>query len=237
MNSIYKVNRARDKEHPKRLTHAGYTLMEVLVTLAIFTFMAGITMVQSPQGFAKIKLNSYIHDTIIAVRQLQIYGSAAGDTASGRILGAGLHIVKGVRGTAVTPFYDKSTSDINSPTPVSNMTYDIGEKANSFHLAYDKYIIVDYICSNVAMSAAPTGDCSATSLDILFIRPSTQGNIFIDAALNASGKRDKSTAYNGSVIVRFRFLGVDDPKCLVFDPVYGVSLYDDNNCLALSLII
>ncbi len=212
--------------------------MEVLVTLAIFMFMAGITMVQSPQGFAKIKLNSYTHDMLIGVRQLQIYGSAAGDIASGRILGTGLHMVKNVAGTAVIPFYDKATSDPNSPTPTSNMTYDVGENSTSLHIAYDKYVTIDDICYNVVMGVAPTGDCSATKLDVLFLRPNTKANLFIDDAVNAvSGVRDKSSTYNGTVIVRFRFLGVDDPKCLVFDPVYGVALYDDNNCLALSLII
>ena len=222
----------------------GFTLVEVMVTTAIFLVMASITFNQSTNSFTRIRFNSYLHQLIINFRQLQLFGSAAGDVTSSagvteRIQGAGFEFRKSTpvySGVPIIPFYDKSNAPPGSVSGTSNLFYDVGEEIVGMKFDYEKFIKIERICewnnTNYMLSI-----CNHDKMQVLFIRPSVIPKVFFDDTAKADGSRDFSLASNKpTFVIKFAFLNYAPRQCLTFQPLFGFSYDTDGKCDLIDLV-
>lgn len=199
----------------------GYTLIELMVTTAIFLFLLGATAPQNSNHYQQIKFDSYLRDVSILSKELQIYGASAGDYMNGigntdRVQGAGLHFSLSA---GVTPFYDKvpAGANTNDPTASSNLMMDNGEEIHR-RLSYASNVTIDRICNLTTTPGAEAGVtnfnrlCANNSADYIFMRPVSRAKVYFDG--NTS--RTLDNAASGALEVRFRFFNNDVPVCLLF---------------------
>ena len=207
----------------------GYTLVEVIVTMTIFMVLASITFAQNPQGFDKIRFNTYTHELIINMKQLQIFGAAAGDVLSERVTGAGIRFTKSNAffvAKPATPFYDKASTGVaaeNNSARSSNLLMDTGEQisTSTMPFAYENKVKVDFICSESQFATARidntfAANCNSNTADALIIRPNTKFNVFLDSTVNPStGQRDIDHTSEGNVLyIQLSYANIDSKKCI-----------------------
>ncbi len=217
----------------------GYTLMEVIVTMSIFMVLASITFAQNPQGFDKIRFNTYVHELIINMKQLQIFGAAAGDVYSNRVSGAGVRFTKSNTFFAVkpaTPFYDKVISGAEESLQKSDLTMEVGEEIKNIYLAYENKVKVDFICSEAQYNASIAGNtfidnCTSAMADALIIRPNTKFNIFMD---NMTNRTIENPVAGNTLYVQLSYAGINSKKCIsIKDNIMSIISnqdHDDYGC-------
>ena len=218
----------------------GYTLMEVIVTISIFMVLASITFAQNPQGFDKIRFNTYTHELIINMKQLQIFGSAAGDVLSNRVKGAGIRVTKSNTFFAVrpaTPFYDKvstAAGEENNSVSTSNLSMDAGESITSSTMpfAYENKVKVDFICSEAQFIASRPDNtfnvnCNSITADALVIRPNTKFNVFLDSMNN---RTIENPSAGNTLYIQLSYAGLDSKKCIsIKDNIISIISNRDND--------
>lgn len=218
------MNYSTTQKYIRQGWRSGYTLVEVIVTMSIFMVLASITFAQNPQGFDKIRFNTYTHELIINMKQLQIFGAAAGDILTDKVTGSGIRFTKSDVFYLVkpaTPFYDKATSDANNSVQTSNLLMDVGEKINNMYFAYENKVKVDFICSEAQFTTSRidntfANNCTRTTADALIIRPNTKFNVFLDDTVNPNtSQRDISYTLAGNVLyIQLSYAGIDSKKCI-----------------------
>ena len=163
--------------------YKGFTLVEVVVTVAIFSIIATITYTSYPNANNILSYNITVQEVVSRVKDAQIYGSSAGvDSVSGEdYKGAGLFFeTDTVNSKYITEFLDLATFISISGVKESNKYYDKPLVTTD----PDKIISQDAIKNNVIISklcVKATGvgiiDCSPAQLSVTYIRPDTQANI------------------------------------------------------------
>ena len=133
----------------------AFTLVELLVSVAIFTLITTVAVFNNAQFNGNVILTNLAYEVALSVRQAQVYGTTVKQSSS-NTFDAGY----GINFDTVTPaayilFEDKPTPD---------KTYNAGEAIETYILRKGNTI------SKIGLSNG--GPCSSsTSVDISFIRP------------------------------------------------------------------
>ncbi len=162
--------------------YKGFTLVEVVVTVAIFSIIATITYTSYPNANNILSYNITVQEVVSRVKDAQIYGSSAGvDSVSGEdYKGAGLFFETDiVNSKYITEFLDLSTKISDLAVKDSNKYYDDLSAANPDKISSQDSIKNNVIISKLCVKSTGAGiiDCSPTQLSVTYIRPDTQANI------------------------------------------------------------
>jgi prepilin-type N-terminal cleavage/methylation domain-containing protein len=169
----------------------GFTLVELLVGIAVMTIILGVTLSGGPQAIMRITLANNTYETELTIREAQIEGSAI-NSVNGTFGGAGV-------------FFDRATSsktlkfkDIIDPTitraiGIGNGLYDsspVDEKVVVLTTSNNHRI--GKLC--VASSTHTTLWCNDAiptvpikTLTISFTRPKQNANIYINGTTTYDG--------------------------------------------------
>lgn len=152
-----------------RKSGAGFTLVELLVSLAIMTIITLIVTTGRAQYENSILLTNLSYDVALAIREAQVYGVDVRETGAGTRsfnTGYGVHFNTAAP-TTFTLFADKAESDGTSDHFYNGNTS--GEKVRDYTIKYGNSISA--VC--VVKSAIPNvcNPISGGILDITFHRP------------------------------------------------------------------
>ncbi|HEU5114397.1 MAG TPA: prepilin-type N-terminal cleavage/methylation domain-containing protein [Candidatus Paceibacterota bacterium] len=142
----------------------GFTLVELLVSIAIFTVITTIAVYNNGQFNGSVLLTNLAYEIALSIRQAQYYGiSVRQNTAQNFDSGYGIDF-KTSSPTSYTLFEDKSSG--------SQHVFDASDATvQTFSIA--KGNKVPKVCVD--------GDCSKSTVDISFVRPNP------DAYITANG--------------------------------------------------
>ncbi len=189
----------------KRKYKRGFTLVELLVVLAIFVIITTVVLARQNKFSSDIQLTNLAYQIALSIRQAQVYGLGVKGASSNYQIGYGIDFDKAssssyalVADNNVDQLYD------GAPTPADNVV-------NNFNLQLGASIsnlcVTDY--ANVK-TCSKTGAFS--TLDILFLRPNPAANISIDHHFDPGGSVT-SPSYTQASITIISALG-DRYKCI-----------------------
>ncbi len=164
-------------------SNKGFTVVELLVVISIFTVITTALVIQQSNWNDKLQLNSKLYDLALLVRQAQIYSLgvrqdtlASGDNFN---LGYGIHF-EASNNSSYIFFSDKN----------QNQKYDIGEDIQTYNLTNG--ITIDRFCGYLGNSSTERCGPDAgniETLDISFYRPEPKAIITL---LNNGGNTSSS---------------------------------------------
>lgn len=152
---------------------AGFTLIEMLVTISVFVTVTAVVLVNFPSFSSKIALDNLAHEVALAVRQAQVFGVSAREfgVGTGVFPTRGAHF-DGVQNTTFFLFVDTDGNNKYSGTPELAETFTIGRR--------------NYISSLCGFVTSVSSCTPLDTVDIVFTRPDPEPTIL--------GKVDSSEA-------------------------------------------
>jgi prepilin-type N-terminal cleavage/methylation domain-containing protein len=165
-----------DKKHFTKVS--GFTIMEMLVTVAIFGLMMSISIFNYPKLSQVITFNSSSEAVLDSLKFSQIKGSSRG----GDYRGDGVYFLMSSP-TNYTEFLDATTTlDLVTGTEKSDRAY--SNDLIPFPSKPDLVVSTNKIQSNVKInnlcvknSTDPSPVCGKSKLSVTFVRPSLTANI------------------------------------------------------------
>ncbi len=181
-----------------RKSGAGFTMIELMVTVSIFVVVSTITLANYPKFSSNITLDNLAHAMAISIREAQVFGLSVKEFGSGSSVFPGY-------GTSFDQSYDKSFilfADSNGDKEYSRVGGDacVGDCLEKFSIADNNKIYTlcgDLKADGVIINAigdlnTPNSNCGLSNMDISFTRPDP------DATLTGTsvvwGKRNYSDA-------------------------------------------
>lgn len=153
----------------KKSFKAGFTLIEMLVAVGIFTLMSAVLLYNYPEFNSRSALDNLAHQIAISIREAQVYGLSVRQT-SAVYPGYGIYIDKSNPTTFIL-FGDKN----------DNKIYDAGELVSQFDLTQGDFI--SDLCFNLkSTDYTTTSDkttCNLRNMTIVFTRPDPDAFISI----------------------------------------------------------
>lgn len=188
---------------PIHTLNAGFTLVELMVVLAIITVISAITLTSQSSFNKSLILANTAYDIALTLRSAQTYGlssrARAGAGAASPNAGYGLHFQTGLAGSFIL-FADTYPAVGGSPlchTPPANDPR--GPDAKSGNCVYDQDrservteyelgngITVSNFCALVSGSWRCMGGGGIATLDIVFTRPNPNPFISTDGSYTAT---------------------------------------------------
>jgi prepilin-type N-terminal cleavage/methylation domain-containing protein len=163
-----------DKNLKNKKILSGFTLVELLVTLTIFSIMTGIVLYNQQNFNNTIFLNNLAHDIALTARQAQTYGINVKEFAEGA----------GFRSYGIS--FNKSFNKnfvlfADNPFPSTNGIFDNISFTcpNDDSECVDNFIIKN---SNYIKSLCDESNCDLDSLDITFVRPNPDALIKVNGS-------------------------------------------------------
>lgn len=167
----------------RRRLHNGFTLIELMVVLAIIAALSAVVITSQGSFNKTLILANTAYDIALTIRSTQSFGISSRSIIDIMNTGYGVHFQ---RGNSFTFFADTnlpdennchglpSSGDINAPdAKPGNCVYDGGgEFVNTYTLGNG--ITVDDFCVD--------DSCDHTSLDIVFMRPNPDAFIYADGS-------------------------------------------------------
>ncbi len=155
----------------KRIALAGFTLVELLVSISIFAVITALVMFKYNRFNGSILLTNLAYDVALTIRQAQVYGLNVRETA--------------INSNNFTTAYGAHFDTANSTTFIffvdsnGNKQYDTSEAVSTYVMKKGNRI--NTLCSGTSAV------CNAvTSLDILFKRPYPEAIINSNLSTSAS---------------------------------------------------
>ena len=165
---------ARDIINPMNKSHSqsGFTLVELLVSVGIFTLITTAAVFNNAQFNGNVVLSNLAYEVALSVRQAQFYGITVKQSSTNTFdAGYGINFNMSTP-TSYLLFEDR-------PTP--NKTYDSGEALETYVLRKGNFISKICLSQSAACSSSP-------SVDISFVRPNPDA--FIRYAGNSYSKAE-----------------------------------------------
>ncbi len=187
-----RASKANIQENFTRATQAknlsrGFTLLELLVSISIFTVITTIAVFNNTQFNSSVLLTNLAYEVGLSVRQAQFYGITVKQTAGDPTAfdsGYGVHFDTSSPSTYVL-FEDVNTCVY--PAICTNKMYDVGDVGTeTFNI--QKGNLIGKIC---VTDSSNVTSCSNSVVDIAFVRPNP------DAYIRANGA---GTAYQKAEI-------------------------------------
>lgn len=152
----------------------GFTLVELLVSIAIFTVITTVAVFNHATFNSSVLLTNLAYEIALSVRQAQFYGIVVRQTAAGAFdSGYGIHFDLAQSSTNYRLFEDK---------PPQNHVYDSGEDVESFTIQKGNRI------SRLVVTTL-SGTTSKNNVDISFIRPNPDTYIRYDSLAGNRGTK------------------------------------------------
>lgn len=191
----------RNKNTTSKLV-SGFTLVELLVTLTIFSIMTGVVLVNQEKFNNTIFLSNLAHDIALTLRQAQSYGvnvrEGSGSNPFEKSYGVSFDKGKNNNKNFIL-FYDID-SDNKYPEDEFGSCSEDSECIERYAIKSGNYI------SSICAGTGEGEDCISTNyLDISFKRPNPDAIITSDTQTNSSYAKITVSASNGntkSIIVR-----------------------------------
>lgn len=161
------------KFYKKDKSNKGFTIIELLVVITIFTVITTALVIQQNKWNDRLQLNTKLYDLALYIRQAQFYSlSVRQDAAS---VGDTFDRSYGVHFDAATPNSFVFFSDRNK-----NQRYEVGENLNIYN--FTNGITIDRFCGfnpggSLERCAPDSGNVQ--TLDILFYRPESKAIIVL----------------------------------------------------------
>ena len=159
----------------------AFTLIEVLVSMAVLTFVASLILVNYPSLNESVGLTRGAQSIASAVRRAQVYGIAVKQYLGGEFPAYGIH-------------FDIPQSDINYklfadifPYPGGNYNYDEGEGelVDTYSIPHPNYLS-DLCVGTEAENPDCVPSCGFESLDIIFERPNPEVFLYAFGAVQGN---------------------------------------------------
>ena len=143
----------------------GFTLLELIITLAIFTIVAGILLADYPRFAARINLRRSAQEIALSIREAQFSAFAVrGFQSGGQTIfkSCGINFNKSVSDKEYTLFVDANGDFEYDPPPAAP-----NELVKKFQVAGTSKIVS--LCAGLKTAIPDT--CSLNRLDIIYQRP------------------------------------------------------------------
>lgn len=159
----------------------GFTLIELMISIAIMAIMTTVLFANYPDSMVRIGLSNTNHKIALLVREAQVRGSAVDSRSNlNTVSGYGVYVnmVDTTNLVLFTDFANNSTSTIG--IALGNGLYDINEMISKLTLLQNFYI------SNLCVKTAEVQSCttspvnSVNNLTISFTRPNPRPHIYIN---------------------------------------------------------
>jgi prepilin-type N-terminal cleavage/methylation domain-containing protein len=139
-------------------TTRGFTLIELVVTLAIITLISGLVLSNHAKFGSVVTLENLAYDSAFAVRKAQVYGISVYGSGTGSFApGYGVYLNRS------TPDRFWIFADTNG-----NGVYESGTEPQLETESYRSGYTITALC---VTPTSGSEDCSPTRLDIVFRRP------------------------------------------------------------------
>ena len=158
---------------------SGFTLIEVVVTMSIFTIMTTVMYANYPKLNRVIALQSAASEVAVIIRNAQVFGSSRGGTA----VGDGVYFDTSFTGgeTVVKEFLDNSLSSntLNDfGVADSDLKYTPGPPNPDTDVKLNK-IPGNIIISGMYYLDGTGGKTLTNALSIVYVRPNSEAHIFV----------------------------------------------------------
>jgi len=147
---------------------AGFSLVELMVTIGIMTLVTGVLMVRYSSFNNVVILKSQAFELALDIREAQSYGVNSGGPSGGMREAYGIYI-----DTATPNTYILFQDTVGTP----NVRYDVGEQLGETYVIDPRFTIAK-ICIKNGTSAETCGELNAS---IAFQRPNFDARIATDS--------------------------------------------------------
>ncbi|MFA7315155.1 MAG: prepilin-type N-terminal cleavage/methylation domain-containing protein [Candidatus Magasanikbacteria bacterium] len=190
---------------------AGFTLVELLVTISIFVLLTGIVLFNQTKFNSTILLTNLAYDTALTIRQAQTYGVNVKefnrqDGVDKKFLPYGVHFETESNNKSFILFTELDYGSANDPGDGLYLTEVDDDIADSSLCQADKGCVTRYsikrgnyisaICAEEVESGESNcsdGSKNRTVLDIVFTRPNPDARISFDNSESESGVEKVAT--------------------------------------------
>lgn len=187
------------KEKDASLVRRGFTLIELMVVLAIILIVTGIALTSQNSFNRTLVLANTAYDVGLTLRSAQTYGISSRAVGSASNVGYGLDFVRGVT-NSFTFFGDSSpaagaagachpTQNASAPDAhPGNCVYDGQPEWVSTYTLGNGITVSDFCITRSygSVACANTNGATLSSLDIVFARPNADAFISTNGAYDAS---------------------------------------------------
>ncbi len=162
-----KIQNSKNRLYPIPYTlypERGFSLVELLVSISIFTIVTGIVLANFPSFSSKIALENLGHEIALTIRQAQVFGVAS------REFGVGSQIFPshGVRFESA----ENATFSLYADVDKNKKYTDVSELLETFTIRGGNHI------SQICGFLTPSSNCiSLQTLDVVFTRPDPEPSI------------------------------------------------------------
>lgn len=159
----------------------GFTLIEMMVVLSIFTIMTGVVLANLPQFREKTALQLVAQKMSLTIREAQVYGVGVKSSGSG----SNIFPSHGINFGPITLLSDVANKKsyvlfADKPTPTTpNNRYDVGSGCGLTSTeCVTRYDLTGTVEITAISGCNPncTNDLSSNGVNILFKRPKTEAN-------------------------------------------------------------
>lgn len=176
---------------------AGFTLVELMVVLAIMVTITGIVFTSQSTFNKELMLANTAYDVALSLRSAETYGLGSRVAGSARNAGHGIHFVRGTN--QFTLFADTypsvGSSGLCHAAPGGDSTRPDAQPGDCVYNNSGESLKAYELGNGVTVSELYAGNSSVTSLDIVFARPNP------DPFIRADGFT--GTAYTSACIKLF----------------------------------
>jgi type II secretory pathway pseudopilin PulG len=170
---------------------SAFTLVELLVGIAIMTIILGITLSGSPAAIMKLSLADNTYRTELMIREAQLQGSAV-NSLNGTVGGVGVFFDRATS-TTVLKFKDRVDTTIERAIGIGNGFYDstpIDEKDSTFLLTnrhrIGKLCVATSTVSTTSIMCNEENTPPVNTLTISFERPRQDAHIYVNGATSTT---------------------------------------------------
>ena len=159
----------------------GFTLVELMISLAIMMIMTGLLLSNYPESAVRMTLINSVQSTALLIREAQVRGSAV-DSANSSVGGYGVYI-KIADQSKVILFADSVNGFNSSGLPIGDGLYQTPPNGLIDETNSTTSLPPTYNITKFCVGQSPDTVCSTapnSSLTISFTRPSPQPDIYMN---------------------------------------------------------
>lgn len=157
---------------------AGFTLVELLVTITMFVIITGVVLINSNTFDNTVLLHNFVYDVALTIKQAQIYGVNTLESGSGlfntQLQGYGVYFDRSIpNGNTHFVLFNDTNSDKKYPDVTTCLTD--SECIQKYSMTKGTFI------QSICVVGNSGGNCNEVNqLSILFIRPNPEALIFVN---------------------------------------------------------
>jgi prepilin-type N-terminal cleavage/methylation domain-containing protein len=152
----------------------GFSLIEMVVTLAVFGLLMSISFSAYPKMSQTIGFNSSVSDIGYIIKETQISGSSRGDFSNDGYSGEGVYFTtEGDQSFYVKTFLDKSVTVDDFGQAKSDKVYGTEDET----LKNNKNINQVKVSDLCVATGEESKICDNNEMSVTFVRPTAQANI------------------------------------------------------------